>query len=138
MKNIIRIFAIVLITITTSCKAQQMVQTTADLYKLKTNEQQFVNKPLKFLLNQIKPEIKTADATRDYPDYFAFRFTTLEQQKRDQGSEADRISLYVYVKELIDWKYEQRPKGRELDWTSSEIEKYGNLTVIRIKVIEKK
>jgi hypothetical protein len=47
-----------------------MVQTTADLYKLKTNEQQFVDKPLKFLLNQIKPEIKTADATRNYPDYF--------------------------------------------------------------------
>jgi hypothetical protein len=137
MKNVIRILVILLVTITTSCKAQQMVQTTADVYKLQLNEQQFINKPLKILLKEIKPQIKTADATNDNPYYFSFKFRTLEQRRNNEGSIQDKVSLYVYVNNPIDWKYEQRPKGRELDWTSSEIEKYGDLTVIRIKVIGK-
>ena len=45
------------------------------------------------------------------------------------------MSLYVYVKEPIDWKWEKRPKGNELIWTKEDAEKYGNLAVVRIKVI---
>jgi hypothetical protein len=139
MKNVTRIFAIVLITITTSCKAQQMIQTTTDVYKLKANEQQFVNKPLKYLLSEIKPGIKTAWGNNEEGhQFFSFRFTTLEQQKKNDGSLTDRVSLYVYVKELIDWNFDNRPKGSEYSWTKDDVEKYGNLTVIRIKVIEKK
>lgn len=137
MKNVIRIAAILLITITTSCKAQQMVQTTAELYKLKTNEQQFINRPLKDLLKEIKPVIKTATGINDNPFFFSFRFTTLEQQKKGEGSIEDRTSLYVYFKESFDWKYEQRPKGSEILWTKEDVEKYGNLPVVRIKVIGK-
>lgn len=57
MKNTIRIITILLLLINYSCKAQ-MVQTTKDVYLLKTNEQLFINKPLKILLKEIKPEIK--------------------------------------------------------------------------------
>jgi hypothetical protein len=138
MKTIIRIFAILIISITTSCKAQQMVQTTADVYKLKANEQQFINKPLKYLLNEVKPEIKTAWGNNEEGhQFFSFRFTTLEQQKTNDGSLADRVSLYVYVKESIDWNFDNRPKGSEYSWTKEDVNKYGNLTVIRIKVIGK-
>ena len=82
MKNTIKTFAILFLLLSYSCKAQQMVQTTKDVSKLKTNEQQFINKPLKNLLKEIKPEIKTADATNDNPYYFSFKFRTLEQRKK--------------------------------------------------------
>jgi hypothetical protein len=135
MKSTLKILALLFILISNSCKAQQMVQTTKDVYKLKINEQQFVNKPLKDLLKELKPEIKAAWATQDFPDYFSFRFRTQDQQKKNEGSYEDRVSLYVYVKDPIDWQYEKRPKGNELIWTKEDAEKYGNLTVIRIKVI---
>jgi len=134
MKNILKTFAILLLLISSySCKSQ-MVQTTKDIYKLKENEQQFVNKPLKDLLKEIKPEIKTATGIIDNPFFFSFKFRTLEQQNKNLGNYDDRVALYVYVKEPFDWSYEKRPKGNELKWTKEEIEKYGNLTVIRIKV----
>ena len=134
MKTLLKISAIVFLLINYSCKAQ-MVQTTKDVYLLKTNEQQFINKPLKDLLKEIKPEIRTADTSIDSPYFFRFKFITYEQQRTNKGNWEDRVSLYVYVKEPIDWKWEKRPKGNELIWTKEDAEKYGNLAVVRIKVI---
>lgn len=136
MKYILNTLAILFLFINTSCRAQQMVQTTKDVKLLKANEAQFLNKPLKNLLKEIKPEIKTADATNDNPYYFGFKFITLEQRKKNEGSLEDNVSLYVYVKTPIDWKYEKRPQGKELQWTKEDIQKYGELIVVRIKVIE--
>lgn len=135
MKNTLKIFAIVFFLINYSSKAQ-MVQTTKDVCLLKTNEKQFVNKPLKDLLKEIKPEIKTADGNiGEGYQYFSFRFRTSEQWKKNEGDWEDRVALYVYVKEPIDWKYAKRPKGNELLWTKEDAEKYGNLIVVLIKVI---
>ena len=135
MKNTLKIFALLFLLINNSCKAQ-MVQTTKDVFLLKTNEQLFINKPLKDLLNEIKPKIKIAGANNEEGyQYFSFKFRTVEQHKKNEGDWEDRVSLYVYVKEPIDWKWEKRPKGNELTWTKEDIEKYGSLTVIRIKVI---
>ena len=47
------------------------------------------------------------------------------------------LGLYVYVKEPLDWNFDKRPKGEEYQWTKEDVKKYGNLTVIRIKVIGK-
>jgi hypothetical protein len=136
MNKILKILAILFLLLNYSCKAQQLVQTPSAVYLLKTNEQQFINKPLKNLLKEIKPGIKNAGASNDEGhQYFSFRFRTLEQLKKNEGSYEDKVSLYVYVKESIAWKWEQRPKGKELEWTKEDIEKYGDLIVIRIKVI---
>lgn len=116
--------------------AQQMVQTAKDVYQLKTNEQQFINKPLKELLKEIKPVIKNADASNEAGhQFFSFRFRTLDERKNNEGSYEDKVSLYVYLKDPIDWKYEKRTKGKELLWTQEDAAKYGNLIVVRIKVI---
>ena len=136
MKNIFRIFVLLVFISSYSCKAQ-LVQTTEDMYKLKENEQQFINKPLKNLLKEIKPEIKMANGIGENPYFFSFRFRTLEEQNKGLGSNADKVSLYVYVKEAFDWKWEERPKGDEFKWTKEEIDKYGNLIVVRIKVINR-
>jgi len=136
MKNILKILAILFLLINYSCKAQQMVQTPNDAHKLKTNEQQFINKPLKDLLKEIKPEIKTAYGTLGDPSYFSFRFIDSEEIKR-RPIENNSLGLYIYVKEPIDWDFTKRPTGKEYFWTKEDVEKYGNLTVIRIKVIGK-
>lgn len=137
MKNTLKIFILLFILINSSCK-QLMVQTTKDAYLLKTNEQQFINKPLNDLLKEIKPEIKTGYGTNEEGlQYFAFRFRTPEQWKKNEGVWEDRVALYVYVKDPIDWQYEKRPKGKETVWTKEDAKKYGNLIITRIKVINK-
>ena len=60
MKNTLKIIAILFLLMNYSCKAQQLVQTTKDVYQLKMNNQQFINKPLRELLKEIKPQIKAA------------------------------------------------------------------------------
>lgn len=47
MKNTLKFYAILFLLINTGCKAQQVIQTVKDVPLLKTNEQQFINKPLK-------------------------------------------------------------------------------------------
>lgn len=122
------------ILISSSCKAQQMVQTPNDAHKLKANELQFINKPLKNLLKEIKPEIKNAFGTLGDPSYFSFRFINAEEIQH-RPIENNSLGLYIYVKEPIDWDFNKRSKGKEYIWTKEDVEKYGNLTVIRIKVI---
>lgn len=136
MKNTFKTLAILFLLVYSSCKAQQMVQTPNDAHKLKINEQQFLNKPLKYLLNEIKPQIKTAFGTLDFPSYFSFRFIDSEEIKR-RSLENNSLGLYVYVKEPIEWDFDKRTKGKEFLWTKEDVEKYGNLTVIRIRVIGK-
>ncbi len=135
MKHTLNTLFILFLFVTYSCKAQQMVQVPEDAMSLKKNEQQFLNKPLKNLLNQIKPEIKTGSLANDFPSYFYFKFTTpVENYKTNIGQRV--ISLVVYVKEeSIDWDSDKRFKTKYL-WTTEDSEKYGNLTVIRIKVID--
>lgn len=135
MKNTLKIFMLAFLFINYSCRAQ-MVRTTKEVYLLKANEQQFINKPLSGLLNEIKPKILTGSGNNEEGyQYFSFRFRTKEQGRKNEGSYEDRVALYVYVKEPIDWKWEKRTKGNELLWTKEDAEKYGNLTVLRIKVI---
>lgn len=134
MKNILKTFAILFLLINTSCRAQQMVQTPKDIYKLKANEQQFLNKPLKNLLKEIAPEIKTAYGTLDYPSYFSFRFLSPDEIEHKPSS-SSILGLYVYVKEDVkEWSHGTRPKEKEFVWTKEDAEKYGNFTVIRIRV----
>ncbi|PWA05280.1 hypothetical protein [Flavobacterium laiguense] len=137
MKSVLKTFAILFLFANNSCKAQQMVQTPNDVYKLKANEQQFINKPLKNLLKEIKPEIKIAFGTLGYPSFFSFRFISREEMNRKPFG-SNTLGLFVYVKEPVDeWDNSKRPKEIEFQWTKEDVEKYGDFTVIRIKVIGK-
>jgi len=137
MKNVLIILVSFVLLINYSCKAQQLVQTTAEVQKLKTNEQQFINKPLKYLLKEIKPEIKTAWVTNEEGySYFSFKFITLEKQKKGLESREDKVFLHVYVKgQVVDLDFEKRLKEQDYIWTKELIQKYENLIVQRIKVI---
>ena len=54
MKNTFKTLAILFLLVYSSCKAQQMVQTPNDAHKLKINEQQFLNKPLKYFAHDLR------------------------------------------------------------------------------------
>ncbi|WP_433778335.1 hypothetical protein [Flavobacterium anhuiense] len=136
MKNTVKIIAALALFLSIGCKAQQMVQVPADVSKLKANEQQFINRPLKNLLKEIKPEIKFVLGTVDSPSYFSFRFLSREELSNASVKPAAPW-LHVYVKEPLDWSFEKRPKGKEYEWTKEDALKYGSLTVIRIKITGK-
>lgn len=137
MKNTLKIIAIVFLLMNYSCKAQQLVQTTKDVYQLKINNQQFINKPLRELLKEIKPQIKSAWGNNEGGNqFFSFKFIDQDEIKR-RSIKDNSVGLYVYVKESLDWDFDKRVRGKEYLWTKEDIEKYGNLTVIRIKVIGK-
>jgi len=139
MKQIIRIFVLLLFcSASLFCRAQQLVQTTNDVYKLVENKQEFIGKPLSNLLAQIKPPIKrvAAMAGGEAPSCFLFWFLSdSEFHARGKVTEKPSIRIYVQVTESnFDWDPLKRPKGHRLDWTKEDEEKYGNLTVVDIRV----
>lgn len=131
MKNISTIFTVLYLLLQNGTHAQQMVQNINDINVLKDNEQQLINQPLKNLLKELKPEIKIAFAYND-PPLFEFRFITSDQRRKKEGN---RLSLFVYVQDVIDWKWEERPKGKETIWAQEDAEKYGDLIVTRIGIV---
>lgn len=58
-----------------NCYSQHLVKTIDDAYKIKENEEQFLNKPLKVLLKEIKPPIKrvTASPSNNFQSSDGFR-----------------------------------------------------------------
>jgi len=138
MKHLIKIGVIILI-IANSCHAQQLMKTVNDAQKIKASEQLFTNKPLKTLLKEINPEIKMVSANpseniNSKLGYFIFRFVDAKKydSSRQKGKYPQQIT--VFVKEPFEWDYNKRQKGKELIWTKEDLEKYGDLTVIGIRV----
>jgi hypothetical protein len=114
MKKSLTFFAILLFY--NSSIAQQLVQNTSQVYLLKDNEELFINKPLKNLLKEIKPEIKTAHVFNDEnSSFFGFRFTTLAQQRKNEGAIVDRVTL--------------------LKWTPNDAQKFADYIVTHIAVV---
>ncbi|MEO7047701.1 MAG: hypothetical protein ABI091_20550, partial [Ferruginibacter sp.] len=91
--------------------SQQLVQNINDINRLKEYEDIFINKPLKDLIKEIKPEIKIAFPNNEDPS-FDFRFVTHEQLRKNEGTIAENVALFVDVMDFIDWNWETRPKGK--------------------------
>ncbi|KIA99189.1 hypothetical protein OA93_06040 [Flavobacterium sp. KMS] len=136
MKNILKIFVIVCFLLQNNSYAQQFISSTSQVYRLEQNEELFINKPLKDLLKEIKPEIKTAVVFNSENSFvFVFSFATLEQQRKNEGAIEDRVSLIVQVKEFIPWNWDERTKGTELNWTTNDANKFADYIVVRIGVV---
>lgn len=136
MKTILKISITLFFLSYHNIYSQQLVQNISDVYKLEESKHQFINIPLKDLLEEIKPEIKTATVFNSETSFlFCFRFTTLEQQRKREGNISDRVSLFVYVKEFIPWNWAEKPKGSELNWTPNDAKKYADFIIVGIGVI---
>ncbi|KIA99187.1 hypothetical protein OA93_06030 [Flavobacterium sp. KMS] len=133
MKKSLVFFAILLFC--NSSIAQQLVHSTSQVYLLEQNKERFINKSLKDLLKEIKPEIKTATVfNNEGSSLFIFKFTTIDQQRKREGAIEDRLSLMVRVKKFVDWDWENRPKGAELNWTPNDAKKFADFIVSDIEV----
>lgn len=134
MKTIVKLFLILFVL--QNGYSQQLVQNINDVYRIKEYETIFLNKPLKDLLKEIKPEIKTANVFNEEDiSIFLFKFTTLDQQRKREGNLSDRITLVVNVKGFAYWNYLEKPKGNEIHWDPNDVTKFGDFIITRISIV---
>ena len=123
-----------------SCFSQKLVKKQSDAILLIEQKERFINKPLKVLLNDIKPAIKYAygEDAKDHgrPAYFTFKFVTKQQNYSLVEKGIAPIVIYVYVKEkCIDWgEFKKLKKEIFTSWTTDDSHFYNNFTVINIDV----
>lgn len=139
MKKLSRIFVLFLIVISSSCYAQQIVRTTNDAKKLEFNKNLFIGKSLKILLNEINPKIEMVSANPSNSNqiklgYFIFRFTNFKTYDSLRIKQKKYpLQIEVFVKEPFDWNTKTKALNK-FQWTKEDEKKYGNLTVLNIRV----
>ncbi len=127
----------ILLLINSSCYAQKMVQRLDDAKILQLNEKQFISKPLKDLLAQIAPKIKSAIGN---PDNFNKRqntFIFFYFVDKNEGLKMERQGekpVYIYV--IL-----QKPNGKTYPpilpsnpWTKQQTKEYGDMTVLQVHI----
>lgn len=127
--------------ITTSCYAQKLVQTKADVKKLQTYEKQFIGKPLKALLKEIEPRIETAIArssNSSQASFFNFYFTPKNEYDRLRKQNKFPLTIKVYIKGNFIWDKKGKTKEEWLKWTKEDELKFGDLIVESIRVYNDK
>lgn len=139
MKRKLIILSTVFLLIGSISIAQPLMETIHDAAKIKSNEKLFINKPMKLVLMNIGPEIKMVSVRpTNNPNfqlgYFIFRF--VDAHKYDSFAQKNKypIQITVFVKEPFSWDYTKRPAGDPFQWTKEDVAKFGDLTVVGIRV----
>jgi hypothetical protein len=140
MKNYF-LSSLLTVCVLSSCFSQQLVKKQADARLIIEQKERFINKPLKDLLKEIKPEIKYASGSNaeDHgrPAFFRFKFVTKEQSDSLRAKNLSPIVIYVYVKENIDWYGRtKRTKETGQTWTEDDFRNYKDFTVIDLRVYD--
>lgn len=129
------------ICIASSSFSQQLVKKQADARLIIEQKERFINKPLKDLLKEIKPEIKYAfghnAGDHGRPAFFRFMFVTKEQSDSLRAKNLSPIVIFVYVKENIDWYGRtKRTKETGQTWTKDDFLNYKDFIVIDLRVYD--
>lgn len=114
-------------------------KTVNDAQKIKENQFQFINKPLKYLLKEIKPQIKCVTASPSINiyssvGYFIFNFVDYKHKEKLESQNQIPVTIVVYVKENFDWDFKKRPKEKKMVWTPEDVKNYENLTIVGLRV----
>ena len=139
MRYLFKTIAIIfLLTTNFCCHYQQIMRTVKDAQKLQTNKKSFIGKPLKNLLKEVGPEIKMVFVEPDRADgalsYIMFKFVDREGQKIYNREHKIPLGITVFVKEKFEWDKSNKPLAEREKWTKEDEKKYGNLTVLDIRV----
>ena len=139
MKKINFLISFLLLFSLSNCFSQQLVKTENNAYKIKANQNQFINKPLSVLIKEIKPPIRrvTAAPSKDIHSrvgYFIFNFVDSKQKDSLMSKNKIPITIVVYVKEKFEWDFLKRAKGKETVWTADDLKKYSSLTIVGFRV----
>ena len=131
---------IFLLTVNYSC-AQKMVQTVADLKNLKSNEDQFIGKPLSVLLNQIEPKIIMFDGNLPNPSievntFMRFRF--VDKKGFDSITSLGKYppSFRIIFSPNDKKQLAKKHLTTERVWTRSDAKEYGDLIIGLILIRE--
>lgn len=143
MKKIILplVFFVIAVLSLSACYSQKLVQKVSDAKSLEINAEMFANRPLSDLLYEIKPKIKLTfgegERADGAPSYFIFNFVS-RSEKRDLEQSKLKVParIIVYVKEKFQWNGKNKSSQNKENWTSKDFDRYKNLTVIAIRVLE--
>ena len=123
------------------CCAQKMVQTVADLKKLKSNEHQFIGKPLRVLLKQIEPKIIMFDGNLPNPSnevntYMRFRF--VDKKGYDSITSLGKYppSFRIIFSPNDKKQLLKKHLTKERVWTRRDAKEYGDLIIGLILIRE--
>lgn len=138
MKKIIPI--LFLLISTSHIKAQKLVSNLSDMHKIKENEAMFINKPLSNLLSEIQPEIKKVIGSPKLQNGTAYNilimyFITEKEKNKLEFHGKPVLKLMIYVKEDFKWNVLERNSQSKIEWSEEDLIKYGNLTVIKISIL---
>ena len=120
---------------TTSCVAQKMVQRIGDAKELQLNEKQFIGKPLKVLLDQIEPQIKSAignpdSKSKETSPMIAFYFVDKNEFRYRKGRGEKPMHISVLLQPAIDKSYP--PLSGANPWTEEQAKAYGDMIVTKL------
>jgi outer membrane protein W len=141
MKQYFYIFFISSLFFVTSCNTERLVTKVQDAKKLEITKESFIGKPLKIVLNQIKPEIEFAYGNPENTSveaiggtYFTFYFVNKEEGKTRVSVKDTPTRITIQFRLEPQNKREPLPKEGLKGWTSEETKKYGDMVIIDIRV----
>lgn len=134
MKHLVSILliSIFLCIVKFSC-AQRMVQSVSDIRNLKINETQFIGKPLKVLLVQIKPKILIVEGNLpninpEANSFINFRF--VDRKEYDSIKSSGKFPTTVRIIFALDDKRQLsgKPLIMQRIWTKEDEIEYGTMS----------
>lgn len=134
-----RYFISLLLLITISCKAQ-LVHTIYDLKNLEINKNEFIGKPLKDLLQQIKPEIKRVRVIPGSSESLSTIYLSLLSDSgfhniySKTGKRPAEVCIRLKEHNFKWWNPSNRPQNHRFDWTKNDEKEFGKLTVEDIRI----
>ena len=136
MKNSIQALTVLLILLVSCTGRAQMVKSVDEIDKLDSNKSYFIGKSIKYLLSEIKPEIKMAKFVPGTPGISTSSITLFfipvnKYKKYAKEHKQEPSYIRVIVKEN---DFEFNWKG--LEWTPEMAKKYGNYIVHGIRVLK--
>ena len=125
----------------TSCNTPRLVANVNDAKKLETYKDNFIGKPLKKVLSEIKPKIKFVygNPENNSPEaiggtYFTFYFVTKEEGKKRLSVKDTPTGITVQFQ--LEPKNNRKPLPKEglQEWTIEETKEYGDMIIVSIRV----
>ena len=141
MKQQFSIFFAAFLFLITSCNTQRLVVKVNDAKKLETNKDNFIGKPLKKVLSEIKPKIKfvygnpeNTSAEAIGGTYFTFYFVDKEEGKKRVSSRDTPTRITVQFQLEPTNNRRPLPKDGIKEWTNQETKEYGDMIIMSIRV----
>lgn len=142
MKQLFKLNLLIFLLSATSCHAQKLVQKTSDAKKLEINQKQFIGKPLKVLLAQIAPQIKFVYGNPDNTwggatggTYLKFHFVNHEEYGKKLNKNKNATGIIVNFQLEPNNTRKPLPKEGLKEWTDEDTKKYGDMIIMKIRVI---